>query len=434
MQTNFTPAQLTDPANAASEQIIRKCVHCGFCTATCPTYVLLGDERDSPRGRIYMIKDMLENARTPTPDVVRHVDRCLSCLSCMTTCPSGVNYMHLIDHGRSYIARHYERSRPERWLRALLQAVLPYGDRFRWALKRARLGRPLRSLFARHDALKPLATLLDLAPPVLPPAAPAPVDTPAAAPRRGRVALAQGCVDSTLRPDSRAATIRLLNRLGFDVLFAPSEGCCGALEQHMGADDKALTAVRRNVDAWHTLMAKGGLDAIAITASGCGTMVKDYGYLLRDDPAYADKAAAVSALAKDISEVIDPAQLAPNTALPALDVAYHAACSLQHGQKITAAPKNLLAAAGFRVLEPAEAHLCCGSAGTYNIFQPEIATRLRDRKLGHIAALRPDVIAAGNIGCLTQLAGGTATPTVHLVELLDWATGGPRPKGLATVG
>ncbi len=434
MQTNFTPAQLADPANATSEQIIRKCVHCGFCTATCPTYVLLGDERDSPRGRIYMIKDMLENERTPTPEVVRHVDRCLSCLSCMTTCPSGVNYMHLIDHGRSYIARHYERSRPERWLRTLLQAVLPHASRFRWALRMARLGRPLRGLFLRHDALKPLATLLDLAPATLPPAAPAPVDSQAIAPRRGRIALTQGCVESALRPAIRAATIRLLNRQGFDVLFAPDEGCCGALEQHMGAEDRALAAVRRNVDAWHRLMAQGDLDAIVVTASGCGTMIKDYGHLLRNDPVYADKAAAVSALARDVSEVIDIARLSPVASLPRLAVAYHAACSLQHGQKITTAPKQLLAAAGYQVLEPVEAHLCCGSAGTYNIFQPEIATRLRDRKLGHIAALKPDMIAAGNIGCLTQLAGGTATPTVHLVELLDWATGGPRPDGLPDKG
>jgi len=429
MQTDFSPALLADPAMAASEAVIRKCVHCGFCTATCPTYVLLGDELDSPRGRIYLMKDMLETERTPTAEIVKHIDRCLSCLSCMTTCPSGVNYMHLVDHARAYIAQRYRRPLKDRLIRGVLAWVLPHPRRFRFALTLARLARPAAPLLDRMTALRPLAAMLALAP-AKASARPSLADASVPKPR-GRVALLQGCAEPVLRPEFRAATVRLLNRAGYDVVFAPGEGCCGALVHHMGRDADSLDAARRNVDAWTRTAEAGGLDAILVTASGCGTTIKDYGFMLRGDPAYADKAAAVSALAKDISEFLIDADL-PAGDGRGLTIAYHAACSLQHGQKITEAPKRLLAHAGYAVRTPIEAHLCCGSAGTYNILQPEIAGQLRDRKVANIARLKADVIATGNIGCAMQIGQRAAIPVVHIVELLDWATGGPAPAALAT--
>ena len=427
MQTNFTPGLLGDPAMASSETVIRKCVHCGFCTATCPTYVLLGDELDSPRGRIYLIKDMLENERAPSAEVVKHIDRCLSCLSCMTTCPSGVNYMHLVDHARAYIEERYRRPWRERLFRSLLAAVLPHQWRFRVALALARLSRPAIPLIARFAALRPLSAMLALAPAR---AAPRPSNAPAAATHpRGRVALLQGCAEPVLRPEIREATVRLLNRAGYDVVFAPGEGCCGALVHHMGRDAASLAAARRNVDAWNREIDGAGLDAIVVTASGCGTTIKDYGFLLRGDPAYAASAARVSALARDVSELLVGADL-PMGNGRGLTVAYHAACSLQHGQKVVDAPKRLLAGAGYVVRTPVEQHLCCGSAGTYNILQPEIAGQLGARKAVNLARLDADVIATGNIGCAMQIGQRAAVPVVHTVELLDWATGGPRPPAM----
>jgi glycolate oxidase iron-sulfur subunit len=428
MQTDFSPALLADPAMAASEAVIRKCVHCGFCTATCPTYVLLGDELDSPRGRIYLMKDMLETERQPTAEIVKHIDRCLSCLACMTTCPSGVNYMHLVDHARAYIEQRYRRPLKDRLLRSLLAWVLPHPRRFRMALALARLSRPVAPLLDKTPALRPLAAMLALAPGRVAPEA-SHRDAPVVSPK-GRVALLQGCAEPVLRPEFRAATVRLLNRAGYDVVFAPGEGCCGALVHHMGRDADSLDAARRNVDAWTRTAEAGGLDAILVTTSGCGTTIKDYGFMLRGDPAYAEKAATVSALTKDISEFLIDADL-PAGEGRGLTVAYHAACSLQHGQKVTEAPKRLLAHAGYVVRTPTEAHLCCGSAGTYNILQPEIAGQLRDRKVANIARLQADVIATGNIGCAMQIGQGTATPVVHTVELLDWASGGPMPAALA---
>ena len=419
MRTEFTDAQRADPAVATSESIIRACVHCGFCTATCPTYVLLGDELDSPRGRIYLIKQMLEQEAEPTPAVVKHVDRCLSCLSCMTTCPSGVNYMHLVDHARSYIEQRYRRPLGERLLRSLLALVLPYRGRFRLALHGARLARFAAPLLGGR-----LRAMLSLAPRTLPAAAPVPVSTPGTG-VRGRVILMQGCVEPVLRPEVRAATVRLLERIGYAVVFAEGEGCCGALVHHMGRDEAAREAARRNIDLW----TRDRVDAVLITASGCGTTVKDYGFLLRNDPDYAARAEQVSALALDISEFLERAGLPPVVA-GGLKVAYHGACSLQHGQKVKQAPQALLRAAGFEVHVPAEAHLCCGSAGTYNILQPEIAGQLGDRKAAALDRLEADVIATGNIGCAVQIGARAARPVVHLVELLDWATGGPRPAAL----
>jgi glycolate oxidase iron-sulfur subunit len=434
MQTNFSPALLTHPANAVSEGAIRKCVHCGFCTATCPTYVLLGDERDSPRGRIYLIKDMLETQRQPSAEIVKHVDRCLSCLSCMTTCPSGVNYMHLVDHARAYIEQRYQRPWRDRLLRALLAWVLPHPTRFRLSLRLANLARPAATLLGRSAVLRPLAAMLNLAPPTVPSksrAAPSP-----AAKSKGRVVLLQGCAEPVLRPEIRAATVRLLNRAGFDVNFAFGEGCCGALVHHLGREEAGLAAARRNVDAWSRSIEAEGLDAIIVTASGCGTMIKDYGFLLRNDPEYAERAYRISSLTKDVSEFFAEHGLPPAHGLqPArprgVTVAYHAPCSLQHGQKVTQAPKHLLEAAGYVVRTPQEAHLCCGSAGTYNILQSEIATRLGQRKSAHLARLEADVIATGNIGCAMQIRAQSDTPVVHTIELLDWATGGPAPQPLS---
>ena len=425
MQTRFTPDQLSDPAMASSESVIRKCVHCGFCTATCPTYALLGDELDSPRGRIYLIKDMLENQRKPGPETVKHIDRCLSCLSCMTTCPSGVNYMRLVDHARAYIHENYTRPWHERAVRRLLAWVLPYPGRFRAALTLAKLGMPFAPLIA---GVKPLAAMLAMAPKRVP--APVPAGNVTVPGTKGRVVLLQGCAEPVLKPEYRAAAIRLLGRAGYDVVFAAGEGCCGALVHHMGREADGLEAARRNVDAWIHEIEGGGLAAIVVTASGCGTTIKDYGFMLRNDRAYADKAARVSALAKDISELLAEIELPPGDGR-GLIVAYHAACSLQHGQKVTDAPKRLLAAAGYTVRTPAEAHLCCGSAGTYNILQPDIAGQLGARKATNLARLEADVIATGNVGCAMQIARHGDTPIVHTIELLDWATGGPAPAVLA---
>ena len=429
MQTNFTPEQLADPHVAESEAILRKCVHCGFCTATCPTYVTLGNELDSPRGRIYLIKDMLENGRPADEEVVTHIDRCLSCLACVTTCPSGVDYMHLVDHARVHIEKTYRRPLKDRLARAVLAAVLPYPGRFRLALKAARLGRPLAGLMKRLPFLKTFGIMLDLAPTRLAPGSSAPGTHAAKAPKRGRVALLTGCAQPVLRPEINDATIRLLTRLGVEVVLPVGEGCCGALVHHMGREEQALDAARRNVDVWTRVADEGGLDAIIITASGCGTTIKDYGHMLRLDPAYAQKAARVSALARDITEYLAGLDM-PRREPMNLTVAYHSACSMQHGQKITLAPKILLKNAGFTVHDPAEGHLCCGSAGTYNILQPEISATLKARKVRNIEATKADLIATGNIGCITQIATGTVIPILHTVELLDWAYGGERPADL----
>jgi len=428
MQTRFTADQLADPDTAVSETMIRKCVHCGFCTATCPTYVLLGDELDSPRGRIYLIKEMLEADADPTPEVVKHIDRCLSCLACTTTCPSGVDYAKLIDHARDYVEQRYERPFADRAWRNLLAWLLPNRGRFAAALSLAPLAKPFAPLLARVPALKPAAAMLALAPrrrPALWRARPA-HDHP-----NGRVILLQGCAEPVLAPQVRAATVRLLNRVGYEAVFVQGEGCCGGLTLHMGKADAARAAARRNIAAWSAEIAKGDIAAILTTASGCGVMLEDYGHLFRDDPALAEPAKQVSDLAQDIAEFIDRIGLPPVVDHPGLSVAYHAACTLQHGQKITVAPKRLLVAAGFAVRDIPEGHLCCGSAGTYNILQSEIASRLLERKLENIDRTGADLIAAGNIGCLTQIASGSQRPIVHTIELLDWATGGPRPGGMA---
>ena len=425
MQTNFTPEQLRDPELREANTILRSCVHCGMCTATCPTFVELGDELDSPRGRIYLIKDMLENGRPATELEARHVDRCLSCLSCMTTCPAGVNYMHLVDHARRHIEETYDRPLPERLLRRMLAMILPYPARFRPAMRLAGLARGLAGLIPGQSmTAKRLRAMLKLAPKTLPPAQPLGALYPAEGQRRGRVALLAGCAQQVLDPEINAATIRLLTRMGVEVVVPQSTGCCGALTHHMGLHDPAMAAARANILAWDA----AGLDAVVVNTSGCGTTVKAYGFMFREAPEAA-AAARISAMAMDISEALDKFGYAPSRPAPGITVAYHSACSLQHGQKITALPKQLLQKAGFTVKEPLEGHLCCGSAGTYNIMQPEIADRLRARKLANINRTGASVLVAGNIGCLTQL-GGEALPTIHTVQMLDWMAGGPKPAAL----
>ena len=430
MQTKFTEAQLKDPAIARSNEILRNCVHCGFCTATCPTYQVLGDELDSPRGRIYLIKDMLENDRDPDEKTVKHIDRCLSCLACMTTCPSGVHYMHLVDHARAYIETRYKRPVTDRALRWVLARILPYPTRFRIALLLAKIGRPFAPMIP--DAR--LRAMLDMAPKHIPPVSrnDDPQSFPAQTERRKRVALMTGCAQRALNTDINDATIRLLTRLGCEVVVAEGAGCCGALTHHMGKSGESHATAARNIRAWTREMDGQGLDAIVVNTSGCGTTVKDYGHMFRNEPLAAD-AARVSKIAVDVSEVLMTLDL-PEAPAREMVVAYHAACSLQHGQQIKSHPKTLLKRAGFTVVEPADSHLCCGSAGTYNLMQPEISAKLKARKVRTLEAKAPDVIAAGNIGCMMQIGSGTPIPVVHTVELLDWATGGPKPPALERSG
>lgn len=429
MQTNFSSQQLKDPQMAATEQVLRTCVHCGFCTATCPTYQLLGDELDSPRGRIYLMKDMFEKDAPASKEVVQHIDRCLSCLSCMSTCPSGVNYMHLVDHGREHIENTYKRPFFDRLLRSTLALLIPNPRLFRLALTGAWFARPLR-----HITSGRLRAMLELAPSQ---AAPRAFEQdqnfhPATGAYKGRVALSVGCAQKVVAPEINTASIRLLNRLGYDVVIPKQVGCCGAVTHHMGKTSKAHASAIANIAGWLEANRQEKLDAIIVNTSGCGTTIKDYGFMLRNDAEMADDAAKVSALAKDISEFLDENNLIPKLTKKQLAVTYHSACSLQHGQQIKTAPVALLKKAGFKVSEVPMGHLCCGSAGTYNILQPEIAAKLRDQKIENIDLTNPQIIAAGNVGCITQISNGTQTPVVHTVELLDWATGGPMPSALTT--
>ena len=431
MQTNFTPKQLQDPRTAEAESILRRCVHCGLCTSTCSTYVMLGDERDSPRGRIYLMKDMFEGGKAATPEVQHHVDRCLSCLSCMTTCPSGVDYMHLVDLARTHIEDTGHRGPGERAVRWLLANLIPYPERFRRALAFAPMGRPFAPLFTRLG-LPQVAAMLELAPktPVRLPKYDGPGTANASTERRKRVILLAGCAQQVLRPEINDATIRLLARRGVDVEVVAGAGCCGALVHHMGKEAMAITQAKANIDAWVKAMAKAPVDAIIVNASGCGTMLKDYGHLLRHHPGHARRADEIAGLAQDVTEFLTTYDLGAPKRWSSLHVAYHSACSMQHGQRITEAPKALLRKAGFTVVDVPESHICCGSAGVYNILQPELAGQLRRRKVDHIESVRPDIIAGGNLGCITQIQLGTPIPVVHTIELLDWACGGPVPKGL----
>ncbi|AQS48905.1 glycolate oxidase iron-sulfur subunit [Thioclava nitratireducens] len=423
MQTNFSPEQLKDPGVARSNEILRACVHCGFCTATCPSYQVLGDELDSPRGRIYLIKDMLENDRPADEKTVKHLDRCLSCLACMTTCPSGVHYMHLIDHARAHVEKTYKRPMMDRLLRWTLAKIVPYPGRFRLAMGGAKLAKPFAGLLPD----KRLRAMVGMAPKTIPPVSrndDAQVFAPMGE-KKYRVALQIGCAQRALNTDINDATIRLLRRLGCEVVIPKNLGCCGALSHHMGREKESHAQAANNIRAY---LSERDLDAVIINTSGCGTTVKDYGHIFRNDP-IAEDAAKVAGLACDISEFLVKIGLPEGKG--GMRVAYHAACSLQHGQQIKSAPKDLLKRAGFEVVEPADSHLCCGSAGTYNLLQPEISDELKKRKVATLEAKQPEVIAAGNIGCMVQIGGGTEVPVVHTVELLDWATGGPKPPALA---
>ena len=433
MQTNFTSQQLADPRTAEVDRILRRCVHCGLCTATCSTYVLLGDERDSPRGRIYLMKEMFETDAKPSAEVQTHVDRCLTCLSCMTTCPGGVDYMHLVDRARVKIEQEGTRGLKDRVIRGLLAATVPYPRRFKWALALAPLGQPFKGLMRRFG-LGSLAAMLDLAPDrhiTRSATFHGPGIAATKQERRAHVILLAGCAQQVLRPEINDATIRLLADKGIDVEVVANAGCCGALVHHMGREKEAIKLAKANVDAWTKALDRGDrIDAIVVNASGCGTTVKDYGHLLAHEPGYREKAERISALAKDVTELLTEFPLGPPQRWSSIRVAYHSACSMQHGQGITEEPKDLLYTAGYTVLDVPEGHICCGSAGVYNILQPEISGQLLDRKVGNIRKMNPDIIAAGNIGCITQIARGTTTPIVHTIELLDWAYGGPVPRGL----
>jgi len=428
MRTQFTDVQLADAGIQEANDILRTCVHCGMCLATCPTYLLLGDERDSPRGRIYLAKTMLESGGPATPGVVKHLDRCLTCLSCMTTCPAGVNYAHLVDRARVHIEKTYTRPLPEQMLRRLLSLVVPNPKIFRLSLRGGALGRPFKRFLPGR-----LKGMVAMAPAKL--AKPSPVDRPQVFPAEGkqrmRVALLSGCAQPVLRPEINEATIRLLTRHGCEVVVAKGAGCCGALEHHMGLDKASKAAARANVAAWTRELNRSGLNAVVSNASGCGLSLKEYGHLLRDDPRWGRPAARISALCMDISEILLKLGLRERTVPTGQVVSYHTACTMQHGLGLRTQSKQLLKQAGFEVREPAEPHICCGSAGTYSILQPELAGQLRERKVGNLEATEPEIIAAGNIGCITHIAGATEIPVVHTVELLDWATGGEKPQAIA---
>ena len=426
MQTFFNEDQLLESDFKRSNEVLRACVHCGFCTATCPTYQVLGDELDSPRGRIYLIKDMLENNRVPDQKTVKHIDRCLSCLACMSTCPSGVHYMHLVDHARAYIEDKYKRPLFERLLRWALVKILPYPTRFRLALLGAKMARPI----ARFLPDPRLRAMIAMAPKQVPPVSrnDDPQSFVPSIARKKRVVLMTGCAQRALNTDINDATIRLLQRLGCEIVIPQGQGCCGALTHHLGKTTESHAAAAQNIWAWKSEIDHGGLDAVVINTSGCGTTVKDYGHMFRDSD-LAEEAEQISKLTMDVSELLMQLEM-PDLEQKNIKVAYHAACSLQHGQQIKTFPKTLLQKAGFTVLEPADPHLCCGSAGTYNLMQPEISSQLKTRKVANLEALQPDIIAAGNIGCMMQIGSGTALPVVHSVELLDWATGGPQPAAL----
>ena len=432
MQTHFTSEQLQNPLIAEADSILRKCVHCGFCTATCPTFVLTGDERDSPRGRIWMIRDMLENeADAPPSDTGFHLDRCLTCLSCTTTCPSGVDYMHLVDIGRQHHENQTRRVWHDTVLRYMLGRIVPRAGLFHYALAFARLARPLAQPLRRLFGPK-IGAMLALAPQRWRALDPVGATDARYRPKElaaKRVALLAGCAQRAINPDINAATIALLNRFGVEVVVKKQAYCCGALSHHINDEKGAKAAMRSAVAAWADELHGEGLDAVIVNTSGCGTTIKDYVNLLKDDADYATLAEQISAMSRDITEFLHEANILPPLSPRDMRIGYHAACSLQHGQKIVSAPKDLLARAGFEVLTAKESHLCCGSAGVYNILQAELAEQLQKRKLGHINDLQADIVVAGNLGCINQLSDSNA-PIMHIIELLDWAYGGDKPRDL----
>ena len=426
MQTNFTEEQLKIKDNKSSEEIFKKCVHCGMCNATCPTYEILGDELDGPRGRIYLIQDMLENERKPTSNVVKHIDRCLSCYSCMTTCPAGVNYMHLIDHGRKYIEKNYERPFFDRIIRNFLSKILPDSKLFKLSIFLVKLGKPFKFLFPSK-----IKNMMDLMPVSFPKKVlkVKEIYKTKNKKRIARVALLTGCVQKEISPQINESTIRILNRHGVEVVVPEKIRCCGSLNHHLGKNDLAHQDFINNINIWHDEYLKGNLDAILSNTSGCGTTMKDYAFIFRDDKKMKKKAKKVSELTKDVSEYLSVnLNLKFKKKEKKLRIAYHSACSMQHGQKIHSQPMKLLEKTKNEILEIPEGHICCGSAGTYNILQSKIAKQLLKNKVKNIESLKPQIISTGNIGCITQIRHGTNIPILHTIELLDWYTGGPKPK------
>jgi glycolate oxidase iron-sulfur subunit len=426
VQTNFTEEQLKLKDNKSSEKIIKKCVHCGMCNATCPTFNLLGNELDGPRGRIYLIQDMLEKQKKPTANVVKHIDRCLSCYGCMSTCPAEVNYMHLIDHGRKYIEKNYKRPFFDRMTREFLSTVLPNVKLFKLLSILAKIGRPFKFLFSSK-----IKNMIDLMPTFFPKKNIKEKEFYAQKDKKkiARVALLTGCVQKEISPQINEATIRILNRHGVEVIVPKKIRCCGSLAHHLGKNDEAHQDFINNINIWYDEHLKGNLDAILSNTSGCGTTLKDYGFIFRDDKKMKKKAKKISELTKDISEYLNESlKLNIKIKDKKYKIAYHSACSMQHGQKVHDQPMSLLNKTKNEIMEIPEGHICCGSAGTYNILQTEIAKQLLKKKVDNIESLKPDFISTGNIGCITQISNGTETPILHTIEILDWYTGGPKPK------
>ena len=425
MQTNFSEKQLKDQDNQSTEKIFKKCVHCGMCNATCPTYGILGDELDGPRGRIYLIQDMLENEKKPTKKIVKHIDRCLSCYSCMTTCPAGVNYMHVIDHGRKYIEKNYERPFFDRLIRNFLSIILPNAKYFRLISYPAKLAKLFSFLLPRK-----IKNMINLMPTNFPKKN---IDQKEVYRAKGkkiaRVALLTGCVQKELSPQINEATIRLLNRHGIEVVTPKKIRCCGSLNDHLGKEEDASLDFINNINVWYEEYKKGNLDAILSNTSGCGTTLKDYGFIFRGDKNLKDKAKIISKLSKDVTEYLsENLKLKINKKNRKYKIAYHSACSMQHGQKVHSQPIELLSKTGNEIMEIPKGHLCCGSAGTYNILQSEIAQELLKDKVKNIESIDPQIISTGNIGCINQISNGTSIPILHTIEILDWYTGGPTPK------
>tara|TARA_B100000029_G_scaffold191632_1_gene189615 strand:- start:1809 stop:3113 length:1305 start_codon:yes stop_codon:yes gene_type:complete len=434
METHFSKEQLKDKDNKSSEKILRKCVHCGFCNATCPTYLLLGNELDGPRGRIYLIKDMLENKKPANAKIVKHLDRCLSCYSCMSTCPSGVNYMHLIDHGRNHVEKTYKRPFTERIIRGFLSKVLPNPTLFKLVGILTLLIKPFQFLFP-----KKLKEMIKLMPLTFPNKTLPKMQVYRAKKKKpvARVALLTGCVQRVISPQINEATIRLLNRHGIEVVIPKGINCCGSLNHHLGKSGLSKKVFKKNISIWYNEYLKNGLDAIISNTSGCGTTLKDYGFILRSDDEFKKKAKKISELTKDIAEYLDENVklnfITKTENTKKYRIAYHSPCSLQHGQKVYQEPVNLIRKTGNEVLEISEGHLCCGSAGTYNLLQNDIAKELLKNKVQNIIKAKPQFISTGNIGCITQIASGTKIPILHTVEIIDWYTGGPKPESLKNI-
>jgi glycolate oxidase iron-sulfur subunit len=435
MDTNFSEKQLEDKDNKSSEKILRKCVHCGFCNATCPTYNLLGNELDGPRGRIYLIKDMLEKNKPANEKIVKHIDRCLSCYSCMTTCPSGVNYMHLIDHGRSHIEKTYKRPFFDRLVRNFLSWSLSKSINFRIISMLTLIAKPFDFFFP-----KKIREMIKLMPISFPKKTLATMEVYSPNNKKkpvARVALLTGCVQKVISPQINESTIRLLNRHGIEVIVPKSIDCCGSLNHHLGKEQESKENFKNNILIWYDEYLNNGLDAIIANTSGCGTTLKDYGFIFRNDKEFKKKAKKISELSKDITEYLEDNVKLNFISMKKSDkkykIAYHSACSMQHGQKVHEQPINLIKKTGNEVIEIPEGHICCGSAGTYNLLQSDIASDLLKGKIKNIEKIKPEIISTGNVGCITQISTGTNIPILHTIEIIDWYTGGPKPKILMKI-